>query len=287
MIDSHCHLDLLAQKKDLHIALQDAKGAGVTRIMAPSINPQSWQALQALSEQYRNLLPIDTALGLHPYFLTDSGRDDAVKARDTNDQTLIQNLEQLKAAVTNLHPSVKAVGETGIDGHISVPLALQKEVLQTHLKLADKASLPVILHHRKSHHLLLEGLKQAKYQGVGVVHAFSGSVEAAKGYIERGMYLGIGGTITYERAQKTRNTLGFLLEHHFDRLLLETDAPDMPMCGRQGEANEPGYLSDVVDVMSNVFNVSCEEIVSTTTANYHRLFKINTDGEAETPDFPF
>ena len=273
MIDSHCHLDLLAAKKDLHNTLQNAKRAGVTRIMAPSINPQSWQALQALSEQYKGFLCIDTALGLHPYFLVDC--DYSAHSCETNNQSLIHNLEQLEAAVAHLHPSVKAVGETGIDGHINVPLALQKDVLHTHLKLADKISLPIILHHRKSHHLLLEALKHAKYQGEGVIHAFSGSIEAAKGYIERGFYLGIGGTITYERAQKTRNTLAFLLEHHFDKLLLETDAPDMPMRGRQGEPNEPCYLSDVIDAMSETYDVSHKEIVSTTTANYAQLFNIN------------
>ena len=273
MIDSHCHLDLLAQKKDLRVALESAKAAGLTRIMAPSITPESWQALQALNERYESLLSIDTALGLHPYFLTGS-------ELEKPEQTLKKSLRQLEDVTAKLHPSVKAVGETGIDGHISVPLALQKEALHNHLKLADKVLLPVILHHRKSHHLLVEALKQTKYQGIGVVHAFSGSIEAAKGYIERGFYLGIGGTITYERAQKTRNTLGFLLEHHFDKLLLETDAPDMPMCGRQGEANEPRYLSDVVDVISDRYGMSHKEIVSTTTANYTRLFDIDAGSEA-------
>ena len=70
MIDSHCHLDLLARKKDLRVALESAKAAGLTRIMAPSITPESWQALQALNERFESLLSIDTALGLHPYFLT-------------------------------------------------------------------------------------------------------------------------------------------------------------------------------------------------------------------------
>ncbi|MFZ8198137.1 TatD family hydrolase [Alteromonas portus] len=276
MIDSHCHLDLLAQKKDLRVALESAKAAGLTRIMAPSINAESWQALQGLSEQYSGLFPIDTALGLHPYFLTAGSFDKTHSSPEENSQSVEERLRQLENATTNLHPSVKAVGETGIDGHITVPLALQQHVLYTHLKLADKVSLPVILHHRKSHHLLVEALKQTKYQGIGVVHAFSGSVEAAKGYIERGFYLGIGGTITYERAQKTRNTLEFLLEHHFDKLLLETDAPDMPMCGRQGEPNEPGYLTDVVNAMSECFTVSTQEIVSTTSANYLRLFNITS-----------
>ena len=273
MIDSHCHLDLLASKVDLHTSLESAKAAGLTRIMAPSINPRSWEALQALSEHYCRLLPIDTALGLHPYFLTDSKQDNTPSTTDVPEQAIDENLEQLEAAAATLHPSVKAVGETGIDGHINVPLMLQKKVLHAHLKLADTRALPVILHHRKSHHLLLEALKQAKYQGVGVVHAFSGSVEAAQAYIERGFYLGIGGTITYERAQKTRDTLKYLLEHHFDKILLETDAPDMPMYGRQGAPNEPQYLSDVVDVIHKLFAISPKQTISITTQNYLRLFK--------------
>jgi TatD DNase family protein len=272
MIDSHCHLDLLASKVDLHISLESAKADGVTRIMAPSINPSSWEALQALSEQYCSILPIDTALGLHPYFLTDSNQGSQTSATDAHEQGISESLERLEAAAANLHLSVKAVGETGIDGHINVPLTLQKRVLHAHLKLADAISLPVILHHRKSHHLLLEALKQAKYQGVGVVHAFSGSVEAAKAYIERGFYLGIGGTITYERARKTRDTLKYLLEYHFDKILLETDAPDMPMYGRQGAPNEPQYLTDVVDVIHELFAVSPDQTTSITTENYLRLF---------------
>lgn len=272
MIDSHCHLDLLASKVDLHVSLESAKAAGVTRIMAPSINPPSWKVLQALSEQYGSILPIDTALGLHPYFLTDSNQNSQALTTDAHEQGISESLERLEAAAANLHLSVKAVGETGIDGHINVPFTLQKRVLHAHLKLADVISLPVILHHRKSHHLLLEALKQARYQGVGVVHAFSGSVEAAKAYIERGFYLGIGGTITYERARKTRDTLKYLLENHFDKILLETDAPDMPMYGRQGVPNEPQYLSDVVDVMHELFAVPPDQTTSITTENYLRLF---------------
>ncbi|WP_394221083.1 TatD family hydrolase [Alteromonas gracilis] len=280
MIDSHCHLDLLASQKDLHRALEKAKAEGLTRIMAPSITPESWQSLQALSEQYKSLLPIDTALGLHPYFLTERSIDNKADVTDASQRMLPDHLHQLEAASATLHPSVKAVGETGIDGHISVPLALQKQVFRAHLTLADRISLPVIIHHRKSHHLLLEGFKQAKYQGVGVIHAFSGNVNVAKEYLERGFYLGIGGTITYERAKKTHETLGFLLEHHFDRLLLETDAPDMPMFGRQGEPNEPCYLPDVVDVICKSYGVARNEVIATTSDNYCRLFGVKTDSHS-------
>ena len=265
MIDSHCHLDLLASRKNLEVVLDSAVSNGLSRIMAPSVNPESWRELQNIADQYRNILPIDSALGLHPYFLD---ANDALPS----DKVISHQLSLLEEAALARHASVKAIGETGVDGHIDTPVTLQQQVFNTHLALAERASLPVIVHHRKSHHLLLECFKQSNYQGSGVIHAFSGSVEIAKGYIERGFYLGIGGTITYERAKKTRETLGYLLEHHNDKLLLETDAPDMPMCGRQGEPNEPGYLTDVVDAISKLYSVEKSEVIAATTRNYFRLF---------------
>jgi Mg-dependent DNase len=114
VIDSHCHLDLLAQKKELRVALESAKAAGLTRIRAPSITPESGQGLQALNERYESLLSIDTALGLHPYFLTGS-------ELEKPEQTLKKSRRQLEEATANWHPPVKAGGETGIDGHISGP----------------------------------------------------------------------------------------------------------------------------------------------------------------------
>ncbi len=265
MIDSHCHLDLLASGKNLEVVLDSAVSNGLSRIMAPSVHPESWRELQNIADQYRNIIPIDSALGLHPYFLD---ANDALPS----DKIISHQLSLLEEAALARHASVKAIGETGVDGHIDTPVKLQQRVFNAHLALAERISLPIIVHHRKSHHLLLECFKQSNYQGIGVIHAFSGSVEVAKGYIERGFYLGIGGTITYERAKKTRQTLGYLLEHHIDRLLLETDAPDMPMCGRQGELNEPCYLTDVVDAISKLYSVEKREVITVTTRNYFRLF---------------
>lgn len=96
MIDSHCHLDLLAQKKDLRVALESAKAAGLTRIMAPSINPESWQALQALSERYESLLTIDTALGIHPYFLLAA----SLKSQSKHSRRVFVNLKTLRLTCT-------------------------------------------------------------------------------------------------------------------------------------------------------------------------------------------
>ena len=264
MIDSHCHLDLPALADNIDSVLQCAKQKGVNRIMAPGTTVSSWKKLQRISDSFAHLLPIDTALGLHPYFLQ-ANADNAIAL-------LKQNVDLLEHSLTHPHSSVKAIGEAGLDGHINTSMALQKSALDAQLNIAASASLPIILHHRKSHHLLFEALKAAKFTKGGVIHAFSGSIDVAKRYIERGFMLGIGGTITYERAGKTRDTVSYLLKHYRDWLLLETDAPDMPMRGRQGQPNKPEYIGEVVSTLQTLGGESEESVIGFTSANYARLF---------------
>jgi TatD DNase family protein len=308
MIDSHCHLNLAPLGSNLTEVLRKAKQNGVKRIMVPGITPASWKVLSSFNSQpYCDILPIDTAIGLHPYFLP--------KERDEISPLLKQFEEAVAGAVVNTKESLSvaegalpnsqgflavaqgcdpeaqgclsnaqgclssaqgcfcAIGETGLDGHIPVDMNVQKQVLHAHLDIADSFGLPVILHHRKSHHLLFEALKASSFEGRGVIHAFSGSTDVAKRYIDRGFCLGIGGTITYERAKKTKDTVTYLLRHHPEHILLETDAPDMPMSGRQGQPNMPHYLKDVVAALSGLSDIEPDEINAITSANYARLFK--------------
>src|SRR5690606_13153989 len=129
----------------------------------------------------------------------------------------------------------------GLDANIDASMALQLLVLRAQLEVAAKCDKPVILHCVKAHNQLLEALDTSGVKR-GVIHAFSGSSELAEQYWRRGFYLGIGGTITYERALKTRRAVQQL---PLEALLLETDAPDMPMAGKQGERNSPEYLPEV------------------------------------------
>jgi len=271
MIDSHCHLNLSPLGEMLNDVISGAMQSGVTRILAPGITVQSWKTLQQFSERYRGSFPIDTALGLHPYFLTPSQKTTA-----EHEVVLGNQIKELEVAASNLHFSVKAIGETGLDGHIDVPMQIQKRALQAQLSIANSVKLPVILHHRKSHHLLFEALKLTPPKCGGVVHAFSGSIDDAKRYIDKGFCLGIGGTITYERAQKTRATVRHLVEHNLDALLLETDAPDMPMQGRQGQPNLPRFLPDVVSTLQALSGIDSDSLINATSQNYQRLFLKNS-----------
>ena len=254
MIDSHCHLDLDAFANDIEQVLTSSRQAGVTRFLVPGTTPAGWQRQEQLAAQHAD---IDIAYGLHPYFLSADKNSDS------------RQLAELENRLSAADSSLVAVGETGLDGVIDIPLARQQQVLEVHLNLAKDAGLPVILHHRKTHHLLLKAFKDTGYQGGGVIHAFSGNAQVARSYIDNGFVLGIGGTITYPRGSKTREAIKAVgLEH----IILETDSPDMPMSGRQGKRNSPAFLPDVVETLVSLYDEPATTITSQTSDNYYGQF---------------
>ncbi len=255
MIDSHCHLDLPEFAPDWQDVLNSAVKQGVERILIPGTTVSGWQRQQDMAADNAQL---DVAFGLHPYFFPDEP-----------DNALAALREQLQT--TTIKPV--AIGEIGIDGAIDTPIEAQQALFEAQLEMASEQSLPVILHHRRSHHLLLESIKRSRFTQGGVIHAFSGSEQVARQYIDAGFKLGIGGTITYSRAQKTRQTVANIPLQH---LLLETDAPDMPMSGRQGARNEPQFISEVVAALADLHGITPEVVTEQTTANYFALFGSRT-----------
>lgn len=257
MIDSHCHLDFDTFKDDIDSVLARARKAGVRRFLIPGTTPDGWQRQVTLSKRYKD---IDVAYGLHPYFLHKDNQS---------------GLQALSEHLSHCDVMPLAIGEIGLDATVDIPEKEQLSVLDTQLEMAKDAGLPVILHHRKTHHLLLERLKAMKFENGGVIHAFSGSQQVAEDYIDRGFMLGVGGTITYTRAQKTRETFKSV---PLSSLLLETDSPDMPMSGRQGKRNEPAFIRQVLSSLSELRDEDEQRLIDVTSANYSRLFSSKGTG---------
>lgn len=234
--DSHCHLDFDAFKGNLPQLLIECQQANINNIVIPTIGPKNWQQALALVEQH-NASPISLfpCLGLHPWFLNDLPA------------TCLTDLASLVAE--NLTKLI-AIGEAGIDGVIDKEqnnLAQQIAIFDGQLQLAKRFQLPIIVHHRRSHQHIVPLLKKYKLQNAGIIHAFSGSYQQACQYIDLGFKLGIGGTITYPRAEKTIKAIKRL---PLDSLVLETDAPSMPLYGFQGQNNSPLRLLDVFNALS-------------------------------------
>ena len=246
MIDSHCHLDFSCFDHDRVEVLERCRKQAVNTIVIPGTQASRWQKQIDLCHLYPQLR---FALGLHPYFLN--------SFESTHLITLTNLLKQYQNKVV-------AIGEMGLDAHIDVDWQLQIHVFEQQLMIAKEHRLPVILHHRNSHNELIRILKAKKFTQGGIVHAFSGSLREAQTYIYLGFKIGVGGGITYSRATKTRNTIAQL---PLNSLVLETDAPDMPLMGKQGKRNSPEYLPEILECLLALRNETKLEILQACSYN--------------------
>lgn len=253
LTDTHIHLDLKEYADDPPQVLMCSENQGVSRWIVPAISSANWARLPVLHQQYPNLY---YAFGLHPWFL----------ANET-DQALIE----LELLLQQRPAGLVAIGECGLDGAIEVPMSLQITMLEKQLALASEYQLPVILHSRKAHNELLRIVKKFKLPPGGVWHAFSGSRQQAEQFIELGFMLGIGGVITYPRAEKTRKAVAKL---PVESLLLETDGPTMPLFQRQGARNEPAYIPEVLMELSMLKQMSPDMLGEAIERNVEKMFRI-------------
>jgi TatD DNase family protein len=169
------------------------------------------------------------------------------------------------------NPSISAVGEIGLDLFIeNADLTQQLAYLRPQLALAKQHDLPVLLHVRKAHDPMLKELRQYRLPAAGFVHAFSGSEQQAEQYLKLGFKLGIGGTLTYERARKLRR---IVQRYELSSFVLETDAPDMPLSAHRGDTNLPERVVEVAEVMAGIKGCSLEEVAALTTASAKSLLR--------------
>mgnify|MGYP000194527757 CR=1 FL=1 len=254
LFDTHCHLDLpeLAAEQARH--WRDARQAGVAALLIPAVEQVRWQALLALKQQQSDW---QIALGVHPWWA------------QTHDLSAVSSLERLLAEHNDV---VCAVGEIGLDFALNTDsFAKQAALFSAQLALAKKHNKPVILHHRKSQPQLLAELKRQQFTEGGILHAFSGSQQQGKAFVDLGFKLGIGGTITYDRAEKTRKTVAKLPLSCF---VLETDAPSMPLSGFQGGINTPSQLAVVFQAFCQLRSESAEQIAKTLWQNSCEVLRL-------------
>lgn len=259
--DTHCHFDFGEFDDDRDALWEECRRRGIRHLLIPGVQPDQWPRMQALCAQHPGIY---YAAGLHPCWLDDNIDN---SKRDTQLSYLHQALRgQLD------DPYCIAVGECGLDQYIDGDAKLQEAVLACHLEIAQEFNKPIILHCRRAHNQLVRCLKAYPLKRGGILHAYSGSLEQAEQYWQMGFYLGIGGTITYERANKTRNAVKGL---PLAALVLETDAPDMPLCGQQGQRNTPLSIREVARTLALLRGETIETISQQTTHNAKTLFQLN------------
>jgi len=251
LIDSHCHLDAGEFDADRAAVIDRAQAAGVRAQIVPAVTAASWPGLRDACALAPGLYP---AYGLHPVFL---------------DQHRPEHLELLQDWIARERPH--AIGECGLDYFIpTLDRQQQQDYFIGQLALARRYDIPVIVHARRAVDAVIAAIKQVG--GLrGVVHSFSGSPEQARQLHQLGFLIGLGGPLTYDRAQRLHRLVAAM---PLDQLLLETDAPDQPDAGIRGERNEPARLAVILDTVARLRGEPVEAIAAQTTANAQRVFNL-------------
>lgn len=249
MIDTHAHIDDPQYQDDLEAFIAQQKAEGVELILVPGVDATTIQPVLDVCGKYPDyLLP---GIGLHPENVREDWR------------------EQLAAIHASLeNTNYIAIGEIGLDYHFDTTYkAEQQEALRIQLGWAIERNLPVMIHSRDATEDCLNILRE--FPGLrGVMHCYSGSNETAKQIIKMGLYLGIGGVITFKNAKLRDNLNGIPLE----RIVLETDAPYMAPVPYRGQRNESRWMRYVADVLADVYHTTFEQIDTVTTSNAKTLF---------------
>ena len=229
--------------------LERACAAGIEALVVPAVDVTSWASIRELSASNHRIAP---AYGLHPLFL---GHDAPA------DVDALSSWLDADDAV--------AVGEIGLDFHLNTANhPAQRCYFIAQLQLARERNLPVIVHARRALEEVILTLRN--FVGLrGVVHSFSGSQQQAERLWQTGFHLGIGGTVTYPRAQSLRRIVANMPGEF---LLLESDAPDQPDADHRGQRNEPARVAGIAQCVATLRDVPVAALAATTTGNARRLF---------------
>ena len=249
LVDTHCHLDAAEFDHDREAVISRARGAGVLQQMVPAVGAAGWPKLREVCARGTGLFP---AYGLHPMYL---------------DEHRGEHLAQLREWIERERPL--AVGECGLDYFVEgLDHDAQSRYFEGQLQLAREFDLPVIVHARRAVDAVIAAIRKVGALR-GVIHSYSGSMEQARQLWDLGFMLGLGGPVTYERANRLRK---LATEMPLEHLLLETDAPDQPDAGIRGQRNEPSRLPEVLKVIAGLRAEEEAHVAAVTTANARRLF---------------
>lgn len=251
IFDSHAHYDDSAFDPDREEFLASLPELGVCNVVDCGADLSSSQKAIALAAKYSYFY---AAVGIHPE-----------EGNNLPDDWLKQ-METLLA-----QPKVAAVGEIGLDYHFeeNPPRDIQKNIFIKQIELANAHDLPIIVHDRDAHGDTMEILEQ--YKPKGVVHCFSGSVEMAKEVLKLGMYIGIGGAVTFKNARVPVEVAKMVPK---DRLVLETDCPYMAPVPFRGKRNDSSLIAFTAERIAEIRGTDTQELIEQARRNTNMLFGI-------------
>lgn len=247
LMDTHFHLDLTC---DIETILMDAEKNNVKKFIISGCDKKSIRDGLEIVNRYENVY---MTVGFHPDEVDDINDDDLVYI-----EKLINN-----------NRKIIGIGEIGLDYyHNDLNIDRQKEYFEKQILIAKKFNLPIVVHTREATEDTYEILK--KYDVKGVLHCYSGSLEMAKLYIEKGYMFGIGGVLTF----KNSKLKDVVKEIPLQNIILETDSPYLAPEPKRGSVNEPKNIKLIANCLAKVKETTIEEVTEITTSNAKRLFDL-------------
>ena len=252
IFDTHAHYDDSQFEKDRDMVLASMPELGVGTIVNVSASYDSCRRAVALAEKYPFVY---AAVGVHP---------DEVGA--LNEETFAEMKKLFQ------HKKVVAVGEIGLDYYWdNEPHDVQQEWFIRQVELARELDLPVLIHSREAAADTMYVMKTYAQGLRGVIHCYSYSREMAEEYVKRGFYIGIGGVVTFKNAKKLKEVAEAV---PLKRIVLETDCPYMAPEPFRGRRNQSSYLRYVAEKISELKDISTEEVIAVTEENARELYRL-------------
>lgn len=252
LIDTHTHLYASEFDVDRDIIVQIAISKGVSRFFIPSIDSNYTQKMYDLEANYPE--NVFLMMGLHPCYVKENYLEE------------LQHVENQLAT-----RKFSTIGEIGIDLYWDkTTLNIQKHAFQHQIQLAKKYKLPINIHCREAFDEIFEVLELEKGENLyGIFHCFSGNYEQALQAISYNMKLGIGGVVTFKNGKIDQ----FLHKIAIENIVLETDSPYLAPAPFRGKRNESSYIILVAQKLSEIYNISIDEVARITSKNALSVFK--------------
>lgn len=250
IINTHSHVNML-RETNIDEAIQNAIDNKIVTIV-PSSSAQDIFDTDKFIKKYNDVYGY---VGVFPE-----------EVKDFSDKTLSDMEEIIKS-----NPKIIGIGEIGLDYYWDKSFKeLQKEAFIKQIEFANQMNLPLNIHSREAHLDTLEILKKYNKNSTAIMHCFSGSLEFARECIKEGIYIALGGVVTFKNAKKTKEVAKNIpLEY----LLLETDDPYLAPVPFRGKENQPMYVKYVAEEIANLREITPEEVAKTSTENAKKIFK--------------
>jgi len=253
MIDSHCHLDHEPLLENLIDVLNRSKEAGITKLLTICTSLNSFERIKTIVKKDKMIYG---TYGIHPH---------ETETNQVDKKTIIKAVKE--------NNKIIGIGETGLDffyNHSNKDSQISS--FKTHIEASIELNIPIIIHSRNAEEETFDILNSYKNINLKILmHCFTGSLDFSKKLLALNTFFSASGIITFKNSIDLQNTFKTI---PLEKLLIETDSPFLAPIPMRGKKNEPSFIKYTLEKLSNLKEITAEQMASITTDNFNKLFDV-------------